>query len=200
MDSNYIVSLHGKQFVTYEGLLAQAHRSGLIAIETNVVQIPDESNGYAAVTKARVHMEGADGKVRTYDGVGDAAPGNVGTAVAPHLLRVAETRAKARALRDATNIGMVAVVELEMDEWPAAHQEPVSLKIAPIAGREEKSVTKRQIARIGAEMSRAGWSEQACREYLDRAFGKRSRLELTTSEASRMIDHLSAQPSKAEAQ
>lgn len=44
---------------------------------------------------------------------GDATPGNVHAQVKAHYPRIALTRAKARALRDALNIGTVAVEELD---------------------------------------------------------------------------------------
>ena len=44
---------------------------------------------------------------------GDATPGNVNSQVRAHFPRVALTRAKARCLRDALNIGIVAVEEVE---------------------------------------------------------------------------------------
>jgi hypothetical protein len=44
--------------------------------------------------------------------VADATPENVGVQVCPHRVRMALTRAKARALRDALNIGMCAVEEV----------------------------------------------------------------------------------------
>jgi hypothetical protein len=49
---------------------------------------------------------------RTFWEAGDATPGNVHSQVRAHFARVALTRAKARTLRDALNIGMVAVEEL----------------------------------------------------------------------------------------
>jgi hypothetical protein len=48
----------------------------------------------------------------TFTGIGDANPSNVTRMMAPHLLRMAETRAKARALRDAVNVGVTALEEL----------------------------------------------------------------------------------------
>ena len=43
---------------------------------------------------------------------GDASPDNVGDKVRPHFARMVLTRAKARVLRDALNIGMCSVEEL----------------------------------------------------------------------------------------
>jgi hypothetical protein len=52
----------------------------------------------------------ADG--RTFTDIGDASPTNVKRHLAPHFVRMAATRASARALRRALNIDAVAVEEL----------------------------------------------------------------------------------------
>jgi hypothetical protein len=48
-----------------------------------------------------------------FRGAADSTPDNVGKQVKPHWRRMALTRAKARALRDALNINLVAVEELD---------------------------------------------------------------------------------------
>lgn len=108
VDKKFIVNLQGKEFVTYEGLLDVAHHMKLKSIRTEIVQLPSEDNQYLCIMKAMVITE--DGK--EFHGYGDAGPNNVNRNIVPHLIRMAETRAKTRALRDLTNIGMTAVEEL----------------------------------------------------------------------------------------
>ena len=107
MREEYMIERGGKRFVLYAGLLEEAHSRGLRSIETELLQVPDHENGEMAIVRAVVRTE--DGK---YTGIGDASPENVNRAIAPHLIRMAETRAKARALRDAINVGVTAFEEL----------------------------------------------------------------------------------------
>ncbi|HJQ28425.1 MAG TPA: hypothetical protein VJ827_03740 [Rubrobacter sp.] len=112
-----MITRQGKQYVLFAGLLDEAHSLGLRGIDTDLIQVPDESNGNVAIVKAMAEME--DG--RRFSGIGDASPENVGRNIAPHLIRMAETRAKARALRDAVNVGATALEELsEGDDAPPA--------------------------------------------------------------------------------
>jgi len=96
--------------VTYAGLLSLAHDQGLKKIETALVQLPEETNGHTAVFLAIVETESG-----IYKGHGDASPDNVASRIIPHIIRMAETRAKARALRDAVNIGVVSIEELALE-------------------------------------------------------------------------------------
>ncbi len=112
-----MITRQGKQYVLFAGLLDEAHSRGLRGIDTELLQVPDASNGNVAVVKAIAEME--DG--RRFSGIGDASPENVGRNIAPHVIRMAETRAKARALRDAVNVGATALEELsDGDDAPPA--------------------------------------------------------------------------------
>jgi hypothetical protein len=108
----YIINRQGKDFVLYEGLLDEAHAQGLHRISTTLIQIPHEDNGNTAIVMAEVETSKG-----TFSGIGDASPSNVNRMIVPHLIRMAETRSKARALRDAVNVGVTALEELaDLDE------------------------------------------------------------------------------------
>lgn len=112
-----MITRQGKQYVLFAGLLDEAHSLGLRGIDTDLIQVPDDSNGNVAIVKATAEMEDD----RRFSGIGDASPDNVGRNIAPHIIRMAETRAKARALRDAVNVGATALEELsEGDDAPPA--------------------------------------------------------------------------------
>ena len=103
--SKHIVKLQGKDFITYDGLLDMAHQMGLVSIKTELVS----SDPYIFKATARTEAQ-------EFDGYGDADDGNVNKMIAKHKIRMAETRAKARALRDLTNVGMCSVEEMGGDE------------------------------------------------------------------------------------
>lgn len=96
-----------KEVVTYAGLLNRAHQEGLNKIVTKLIQRPSEENKMTAISMAKVVT-----KKGVYVECGDANPGNVVSKIVPHIIRMSATRAKARAMRDAVNIGVVSIEEL----------------------------------------------------------------------------------------
>jgi hypothetical protein len=102
--SDYTVDIKGKKYVEYKGLLAYAHEQGLVSLEATFISVTPT----LALAEAKAIF--ADG--RMFRESGEATPENVGTQVKAHFARISLTRAKARVLRDALNVDMVALEEL----------------------------------------------------------------------------------------
>lgn len=107
MEKRFITQIQGKDFITYEGLLNAFHENGGKEINTELVQT---HLGEEVFFVFKAVASGARGQ---YTGFGDACKANVNPMVIKHIMRMAETRAKARALRDYNNIGMCSVEELD---------------------------------------------------------------------------------------
>lgn len=139
INEKFIINLQGKSFVTYEGLLDLAHQMGLESLEVDLIQFPNEENNMTAIARAVATTE----KNRFSD-IGDASPRSVNNMLAPHIIRMASTRAKARALRDLTNVGMTAVEELSMEDSVPEGEE----HYLPIESPASEPPTKRQLETI----------------------------------------------------
>ena len=108
LDDRFIKTIDGKDFVLYAGLLDLAHQKNLISMDVELIQYPSKENDHTAVCKA-IAKTATGGP---FIDVGDANLINCNSKVSKHLIRMASTRAKARCLRDLTNIGMTALEEL----------------------------------------------------------------------------------------
>jgi hypothetical protein len=108
LDKQFITQFQGKDFVLYSGLLDLAHQKGIRRINVDVEQFPTNENGNVAICRASIESAGGEEFIEW----GDANPKNVNSKIVVHILRMAATRAKARALRDFTNIGMTCMEEL----------------------------------------------------------------------------------------
>ena len=108
LDESFIKKIDDKDFVLYSGLLDVAHQKNLISVDVELIQYPSDENKNTAICKATVKT--IDGKV--FSDIGDANPQNCNSKVGRHLVRMASTRAKARAFRDMDNIGMTSLEEL----------------------------------------------------------------------------------------
>ena len=101
----FIVNLKGKNYVLFSGLLHLAHLNGLESIETDSVVLNTDK-------QTAVFIATVKGPRGTYNGHGDASPQNVSKMMVPSYIRMAETRAVARALRFYLGMGMTCREEL----------------------------------------------------------------------------------------
>ena len=99
-----VVLIQGHPFVKFAGLLQMAHERGLVALTADWTY----NDGELSLAHAVATFQ--DG--RRFEESGDATPANTNRKVAVHFRRVALTRAKARVLRDALGVDLVAVEEL----------------------------------------------------------------------------------------
>jgi len=120
IDPKFIVDLRGKSYPVFAGVLDAAHKAGLRALTTELVQVPSAENGHLAIVKARAEFE--DGRV--FEDLGDCSPASTSPMLAAASIRLASTRAKGRVLRDAVNVGQTLLEELPDlgDEPQPAHR------------------------------------------------------------------------------
>ncbi len=192
-----------KEVVTYQGLLSKAHDEGLKAIRTSLVQIPIDDNGRTAIAKAEVETEKG-----SFEGLGDASPESVTGFLTPHLIRMAETRAKARALRDAVNVGVVSFEELDGEDLsdrgeglgsgaPAfrttrPRATPAARPSRPVNGDEPMTEAQRRyLFRI---LAGQGYQREAAENRIKELFEVGSLSEITKLAATQMIDELLQTP------
>lgn len=102
--SDFTITIGDNEFIKHEGLLAMFHDNGGNSIKTELLKVTDKGT---VIWKAVVSGERGE-----YVAHGDANQENVNRMVAPHFLRVGETRAINRALRLYNNIGMTSMDEL----------------------------------------------------------------------------------------
>jgi len=128
IDPKFVVSLKGRDFPLYAGILDAATKAGLRSLTTKVIQVPSPENGHMAVVMARAEFE--DGRV--FEDCGDASPANCSAQIATAALRMASTRSKGRVLRDAINVGMTMLEEL-----PDMNGRTEDAMSPPVAHREQ---------------------------------------------------------------
>jgi len=195
MKQEYIIERGGRSFVLYAGLLEEAHSRGLRSIETELLQIPDSENGEVAIVRAVVRTE--DGK---FTGIGDASPGNVNRTIIPHLIRMAETRAKARALRDAINVGVTAFEELGGEDGSEVVEASSGAgRVVDQDGQRAEARAQREENRgeLPATKKQLNYLEALISDVVEEGIGRFEEMvgkpvgELTREEASEWISRLS---------
>jgi hypothetical protein len=139
LDERWIIKIEKKDFVQYAGLLDLGHQKGISQIEVDPIQLPTAENGNFAVCKATVISKTGE----SFTDVGDANPQNCSSKVGKHLLRMASTRAIARALRSFTNISYTCFEELsDLSDIAGNGSDSRKPKIDRQAGNKLKAITK----------------------------------------------------------
>jgi len=111
LPAKFVKKIQGRDFVLFEGLLEMAHAAGLKRVETQLLQAPGKDNGMLAIVRAVIETEKG-----VFSALGDASPESAERPMQPHLVRLADTRAIARAIRIAVNVGMTALEEINESE------------------------------------------------------------------------------------
>ena len=154
LDERWITKIEGREFVKYPGLLDLGHQKGIAAIEVELLQLPANENDYTAVCKATVVSKIGE----SFIDLGDANPNNCSAKVAKHILRMATTRAIARALRSFTNIGMTCLEELDFGDMPgigaeAQNQGRESSRPAPKSPVQKARAAEADAPQAGGELT-----------------------------------------------
>jgi len=139
LDPRFIISIEGREFVKYPGLLDLGHSMGIGSLEVESVQLPCSDNGNLAVCKAT--LTSPEGQV--FSDLGDASEANTSARVSKHLVRMASTRALARVLRTYTNIGITADIEMEDADFSGQSRgQTQPRKYTPRKSRENQPVVQ----------------------------------------------------------
>ena len=110
LNKNEVVNIQSKNHICYAGLLRLAHENGLRSIQVEKISsIPE-----GAMCHVKSHFM-IDGKDHFFDGIGTGTVNNLKAFTKVYPFEMAQTRAKARALRDALNIGDAAAEEIS--DW-----------------------------------------------------------------------------------
>lgn len=110
---------HGKPYITHVGLVWLANHRGKPwngTIVSHEIKWNQNGHPHAAVVVFKVWDDEQE-----HTDIGDAATSNVGKMIAPHLIRMASTRAQNRALRAFVGYAGCTADELQLGE---AYQEP----------------------------------------------------------------------------
>ena len=194
-DLNHIVILGDRPYVTREGLLYYARSTG--QLKGIKVELVERGKNFCIVKATVITKDGCE-----FEAFGDASETNTNRMVSPHLIRMAETRAINRALREAFPIGLCSYEELseadvvERKEGGVPQEEGSSPAQNTKNNTAEKMITNNQIGyiwKLAKEVWEGSDEEQVdavLHELVEQEFGKDSLKKLTTKEASKLIEIL----------
>lgn len=189
----YMANVQGGQHPLYKGLLALAHEvwGDDWGMEACVEVYPSEANGFTTYATATVTTPSG----QKFTEGGDANADNTNRQIAKHAARMALTRAKGRALKDALGIGDATAEEMGGEEAVRTSQaRPEGQRTGEAPGGRQADAQPRQ------EQNRGGPATDKQKRYLNVLVdGDLTRLEreagkppsgLTRGEASDLIERL----------
>lgn len=160
---------NGKDAVLYAGLIALAHEDERFGgIRAYVTQYPNSNNGGMCFARSEIHDK--NGNIIGMEEA-DATKTNCGKMTAASFPRMACTRAKARALRDFLNIGMVCAEEVP-------------------SGFEPDKASPKQIGKIKQLGKKHKIGKEEMYDILDEVAMVQEFNALTKDDASAVIKHL----------
>lgn len=177
-----------KEVVTYAGLLNRAHQEGLKKVITRLVQAPSKDNEMTAISMAKVVTDKG-----VFIECGDANPGNVNSKIIPHIIRMSVTRAKARAMRDAVNIGALSLEEMAEEFGTGSGNGNGSGDGMPSHGSPQSEVrfmTPEQRKFLFKLLAEKGVAADDGHAWLCKASSVEDVKFITKKQASELIDHL----------
>jgi hypothetical protein len=163
------------------------------------VQLPEESNGMEAIMHARVETPWG-----TFTDYGDANPKNVGKAIIPHIIRMASTRAKARAVGMAINEGKPAWEEIvgpAEEPSQAAQERGRAMEAKPPLRAVEEPIgpeTQKRLVKAISDVAAAANKERQevmgrFMAYINDKYGAPGIAQLTEEQATRAADNYERQ-------
>jgi len=161
--------------VLYDGLLwaANRHRGGLLSLSARLTQV---SESLAIAEASAVFRDDT-----SWTESADATPANCNKRVAAHFPRMALTRAKARALRDALGIGSAAAEELGEEAAGAVTRR----------GETGELASEKQIEYLKSLYDQLGVTPAQVASKLRQKYGHDMALDqLTRKQASTLIEQL----------
>lgn len=173
--SKFIINIKGKEAVLAEGIKVLAHEKGIKKLVSKIIQFPTKENDNMCIVEAELIGYDWDPVSKTlteveYVAIGDASPRNCTAMVSAAFIRMAETRAISRVLKNYTNISMVSFEELS-----SATEEYVEM------------INANQINEIAALMNQKGITKNVGREMMISVCAKDNLRELTSEDAKNLI-------------
>ena len=188
-DLGHIVVLGSRPYVTKEGLIYYAQKSGQLAgIEVELVEKTQNFCLMKAVVKTK------DGG--RYEAYGDADINNTNERISPHLIRMAETRAVNRALRIAFPIGLTSYEELAEQDILYNSETGEVIEEIKRTSNGNGHASDRQVNAIKTIAEKRKLTEEQLKELLKNLVNKENLEELSKEEASTVISGLNKLASK----